>query len=144
MSQTSSGRKRRLQSEINVVPYIDVMLVLLVIFMVTAPLLSQGVKVQLPGSNTSQAVNSAHPFVVTVDRKGNFYINHGAPDAQTAVDADTVRAAAKAYLAAHPKQAVYVRADKDTPYQDVVRAMSLLQQAGATKLGLPTRAINKP
>lgn len=142
MNAASGRKKRRLNAEMNVVPYIDVMLVLLVIFMVTAPLLSQGVKVDLPHSSASRPSSSPDPFMVTVDKAGRMYISHGSADPHTAVSADAVRNAAEHYLAEHPKQTVFVRADKDTPYHNVISAMALLQAAGAEKVGLPTQAVD--
>ena len=136
MSQTRYGRKKRLMSEINVVPYIDVMLVLLVIFMVTAPLLSSGVKVDLPQA-VAEAVEDENeePFVVTVDVDGKYYLN----DNETAVtDNEELKNAAIAVLTANPRLPFLVRGDTATDYGNVVKAMVLLQQAGVGSVGLIT------
>ncbi len=130
--------KRAPMAEINVVPYIDVMLVLLVIFMITAPLLSQGVDVELP-----QAVaepldqQSKEPVVVTVDLKGDFYINIG--DGQDKpISADLLVQRTAAILRHQPGTPVMVRGDAEVGYGKVVYVMTLLQQAGAPSVGLVT------
>lgn len=134
----SSIKRRRLMSEINVVPYIDVMLVLLVIFMITAPLLTQGVEVDLPKA-TSEPLppNSLEPIVVTVDAKGRYYLNIGEkPNA--VIDSEKLRLTVAKALKSKPDLAVIVKGDRQVPYGDVVAVMSLLQEAGAPKVGLMT------
>ncbi|WJW74958.1 protein TolR [Thiohalobacter sp. IOR34] len=129
--------KRRPIAEINVVPYIDVMLVMLVIFMITAPLLTQGVQVELP-SAAAEALpaDSLEPLEVTVDAEGRYYLNLG--DERQPVDADTLLQRAAAVLRHKPKTPVLVRGDQAVNYGAVVRAMVLLQQAGAPSVGLVT------
>lgn len=129
---------RRLMAEINVVPYIDVMLVLLVIFMITAPLLSQGIEVELPRA-TSDPVDttSREPVIVTVDVRGGYYMNVG-ENPEGGIDADTLVQRVAAVLRRSPDTAVYVRGDKDVRYGRVVAAMSLLQTAGVPRIGLLT------
>jgi biopolymer transport protein TolR len=136
MAQTSHGR--RLMGEINVVPYIDVMLVLLIIFMITAPLMTQGVKVELPkaGAEPLEA-QRLQPLVLSVDRAGRLYLNVGA-DPQTALDEETVAARAGATLRANPETQVLVKADNAVAYGRVVQAMVILQRAGASKVGFIT------
>ena len=136
MSQTRYGRKKRLMGEINVVPYIDVMLVLLVIFMVTAPLLSTGVKVDLPETSAETMPDvEEEPFVVTVDIDGNFYLN----DSEDAVsDPAEVQRQAQAVLARNPRLPFLVRGDTAANYGYVVEAMVLLQKAGVESVGLVT------
>ena len=131
-------RRRRPMSEINVVPYIDVMLVLLVIFMVTAPLLTQGVDVELP-QTTAEPIQTdqGEPLVVTVDADGRYYMNRGG-DADTALDAGALANRAAAVMQTNEKMPVYVRGDSGVPYGKVVTAMALLQQAGAPRVGLLT------
>jgi len=130
------GRKKRLMAEINVVPYIDVMLVLLIIFMVTAPLLSQGVKVELPRAAAEVIAEDAHePFVLTVDAGGNYYL-HDEPEKIAA--AKDIRAHAAAVLRRAPGTPFLVRGDAAAAYADVVRAMLLLQEAGVESIGLVT------
>jgi biopolymer transport protein TolR len=127
-------------SEINVVPYIDVMLVMLVIFMVTAPLLTQGVKVELPQA-AAEPMDSKdqEPLVVTVDAGGSLYLNIGdAPDDPVQGDALVQRVAA--VLRRQPAKPVMVRGDHAADYGSVVAAMVLLQQAGISGVGLVTES----
>ena len=129
-------------AEINVVPYIDVMLVLLVIFMITAPILSQGVTVDLPKA-ASQTLKAAdrEPIVVSVDRQGLFYLNiNENPAAPITPQALTVRVAAELQLASQTNQKlnVLVKGDQGVEYGKVIAAMSLLKQAGAEQVGLLT------
>ncbi|MFC1747340.1 protein TolR [Pseudomonadota bacterium] len=125
-------------AEINVVPYIDVMLVLLVIFMITAPLLSQGVKVDLPDTDaTSLEQEAKEPIEVTVDSEGNYYINVGGEEKEP-VEADEIVRRAEIILRTKPGTPVVVRGDTNVNYGAVVQVMSLLQQAGAPSVGLAT------
>lgn len=131
-------RSRRVMSEINVVPYIDVMLVLLIIFMVTAPLLTQGVKIDLPKAEAT-AVDRAEsePLVVSVDAAGNFYINFGGED-DVPVTEEELLARAVALIRSRPETQVLVRGDAAVGYGKVVTAMALLKAAGAGSVGLLT------
>ncbi|OBS09007.1 protein TolR [Acidihalobacter prosperus] len=126
-------------AQINVVPYIDVMLVLLVIFLVTAPLLKQGVKVDLPHvpSKPVSSQPTQTPLTVTVNAQGAFFVNQGANPTQ-ALDAAALRHIAGEILSKHPKIQVYVRGDSHVSYGKVVEAMGILQQVGADKVGLVT------
>ena len=129
-------------SEINVVPYIDVMLVLLVIFMITAPILTQGVTVDLPKS-VSQSLKAAdrEPIIVSVNRDGVFFLNINTnPGEAMDPQALMVRVAAELELARQSGQAlnVLVKGDQGVPYGKVISAMSLLKQAGAEQVGLLT------
>ena len=138
----AAGRpKRRLMGEINVVPYIDVMLVLLIIFMITAPLLTQGIKVELPKASaepiSARAVNNLEPLVLSVDARGRLYLNVGAKPQQPLDDA-TALARATAALRRAPQRVVLVKGDRAVPYGRIVAAMVMLQQAGAAKLGFLT------
>ena len=136
--RTPRGARRRPISEINVVPYIDVMLVLLVIFMVTAPLLTQGVKVDLPNADAQPIdTREREPLVVSVTARGEYYINYG-DDKDRPIDAQTLVTRAGALLRLQPGIPVVVRGDKDVPYGAVVRVMTLLQKAGAPSVGLMT------
>ena len=136
MPQTARGR--RLMGEINVVPYIDVMLVLLIIFMITAPLLTQGVKVDLPkaGAEPLEA-QQLQPLVLSVDRAGRLYLNVGGNPA-AALDEQTVAVRATAMLGRHPDTPVLLKADSAVAYGRVVQAMVILQRAGARKVGFIT------
>ncbi len=132
------AKKLRPMAEINVVPYIDVMLVLLVIFMITAPLLTQGVKVDLPQADAKPMDEDAkRPLVVSVDKQGVFHITYDDDRTQTVEDEELQRQAA-AILATNPGIPVLVKGDKDVDYGRVIRAMVLLQQAGAPNIGLLT------
>lgn len=126
-------------SEINVVPYIDVMLVLLVIFMITAPLLTQGVQVELPkvSAEPVDVKENQEPLVVTVDRNGQYYVNIG-DDQDKPIGHDTLVQRVAAVMKYKPKTQVLVRGDSDTRYGEVVTAMALIQKAGAPSVGLLT------
>jgi biopolymer transport protein TolR len=137
----ANQRKRRMMGEINVVPYIDVMLVLLIIFMITAPLLTQGVQVELPDANAQpidpELLKDREPLVLSVDRDGRYYLNIGG-DEDAPIDAAEVARRAGAVLARDAATPVLVKADERVPYGSVVRGMVLLQQAGAKKIGFLT------
>ena len=131
-------------SEINVVPYIDVMLVLLVIFVITAPLLTQGVKVDLPQADAEPLdVESQEPLVVTIDATRNYYVNYGENQASP-VEPQVLAARVAALLRHRPGLAVVVRGDENVPYGDVVILMTILQRAGAPSVGLMTEAPPEP
>jgi biopolymer transport protein TolR len=131
-------KKRRAIADINVVPYIDVMLVLLIIFMVTAPLLKQGVDVDLPNAPANPLdANSPEPIVVSVDRKGAMFLNI-APEAEAQISAEALVQQVKAALARDPKRPVMVRGDANGPYQNVVSTLVLLQRAEVGSVGLVT------
>ena len=126
-------------SEINVVPYIDVMLVLLVIFMITAPLLTQGVKVELPQASAEPLPPDAlEPLVLTVDATGRYYLNVGGKGETVPVDLETLYARVAAVLKHKPETPVMVRGDKLVDYGQVIEAMVRLQAAGAPTVGLIT------
>lgn len=134
-------RKRRLMAEINVVPYIDVMLVLLIIFMVTAPLLTQGIKVDLPDAAAEpldpELTKNNDPLILSVDATGLLYLNVGDNEDQPREPRE-ILALASAVLRQKPQTAVLVKADQNVPYGRVITAMVLLQRAGAKKLGFLT------
>ena len=140
-------RRRKLMGEINVVPYIDVMLVLLVIFMITAPLLKEGVKVDLPDAGAkpidSEFLAKHEPLIVTIDARGRLYVNFGQNPDKPASEA-TVSARTAALLRRDPQTPILVKADTAVPYGTVVRAMVLLQHAGAAKVGFLTDPIKPP
>jgi biopolymer transport protein TolR len=127
--------------EINVVPYIDVMLVLLVIFMITAPLLKEGVKVDLPEAGAKpidpEFLAKHEPLIVTIDARARLFVNFG-PNPDKPVSEATVSARTSALLRRDPQTPVLVKADTTVPYGTLVRAMVLLQHAGATKVGFLT------
>lgn len=132
--------KRRLMGEINVVPYIDVMLVLLIIFMVTAPLLSQGVEVELPDAGAEpleQDMQDTEPLILSVDAAGSFYLNVGDDEEQPRDPAQIVKLA-ETVLSKKPNVPVLVKADENVAYGSVISGMVLLQRAGAKKVGFLT------
>src|ERR1700749_1243468 len=145
MAQVSRGR--RLMGDINVVPYIDVMLVLLIIFMITAPLLTQGVKVELPKAGAEpldpEMLKNSIPLVLSVDREGRLFMNIGG-NPEAALDADTVMARATAALRRNPELPVLVKADNHVEYGRVVQAMVILQKSGARKVGFITDPLPPP
>jgi biopolymer transport protein TolR len=133
--------KRRLMSEINVVPYIDVMLVLLIIFMITAPLLTQGISVDLPNAPAQaldpELLKDNEPLVLSIDRDGRFYLNIG-DDEQSPIEDEAVVELASAVLRRNAETPVLVKGDETVPYGRVVTGAVLLQQAGASKIGFQT------
>ena len=133
-----SRQRRRPMSEINVVPYIDVMLVLLVIFMVTAPLITQGVKVELPHAD-AEVISSetSEPVVITVDQFGDLYLDLG-EDKNQPVDPQTLMVRISAVLKYNPNVSIMVKGDATVDYGRVVEAMVLAQAAGAPSVGLIT------
>jgi biopolymer transport protein TolR len=137
----ANPRRRKLMGEINVVPYIDVMLVLLIIFMITAPLLTQGVQVELPDANARpldpDLLKDHEPLVLSVDRDGRYYLNVGKNE-DAAIGTDEVARRASAVLGRDAATPVLVKADERVPYGRVVQGMALLQQAGAKKIGFLT------
>jgi biopolymer transport protein TolR len=136
-SYRGTGRKR-LKAEINVVPYIDVMLVLLIIFMVTAPLVTQGVKVDLPqAAAESLPEDTKPPMIASIDKDGRYYLSVG-DNSDTPLDADEMSALVETQLSIDPKAQFIVKGDGDVDYKTVVRLMVLLQQAGVPSLGLMT------
>ena len=131
-------RKRKLKSEINVVPYIDVMLVLLIIFMVTAPLLNLGVDIDLPQANAKPIQSNKDPVIVSVDANGGYTLK--LPDASKKnVSAAELDAQVRALVATNPNIAVYVAGDEKASYQKVFLALGLLQNAGVDKVGLMSK-----
>ena len=131
------GGRRRLNAEINVVPYIDVMLVLLIIFMVTAPLLTQGIDVELPEADAANITQGDEPITLSVSRTGQLFLNVG-EDHSAALTDEEVVARASAIAKNKPKEMFLVEGDAKVPYESVARGMSLLQSAGVTKIGFVT------
>ena len=144
MSTHLHRTRKKPMAEINVVPYIDVMLVLLVIFMITAPLLTQGVAVDLPQATAEALSKDAdEPLIVSVDVEGNFYINIGEnPDAP--IDGDKMTTMVAAVLRHKPGTPVMIKGDRNVQYEKVVNAMTLIQSAGVPSVGLITRTPEKP
>jgi len=130
----------RLNAQMNIVPYIDVMLVLLVIFMITAPLLTPGVKVDLPQAEAKPLESSQknEPLILSVDAQGRYYLNVG-NNTSKPIDDKQVMAFTAAVLRRRPNTQVLVRGDESVPYGRMVHAMTLLQEAGAPNVGLVTK-----
>ena len=137
-------RKRRLIGEINVVPYIDVMLVLLIIFMATAPLLTQGVKVELPKATSEPlAARNQQPLILSIDANARMFLNTGASPT-VPLDETTLLAGVRQALAANPDRDVLVKADTRVAYGKVIGAMVILQRGGASKVGFLTDPLPEP
>ncbi|MFC3392240.1 protein TolR [Aidingimonas halophila] len=130
------GGHNKPMGEINVVPFIDVMLVLLVIFMIAAPMLTQGVQVDLPQvtSEPIEDVEDSDPIIVSVDRDGEYYIS--LDDEETSVSLDNIGDRIIAILERRPDTPVMVRGDRNVSYGQVVTLMSTLQTAGVANVGL--------
>ena len=140
------ANRRKPMSEINVVPYIDVMLVLLIIFMVTAPMLTQGVKVDLPqtSSDPIQADKDVEAIIVSVDSNGAYYVEVGDRGSDP-MALEELQAEVAKILSQRSNSEVLVRGDEQVRYGTVVRLMSALQMAGAANIGLITEApLDKP
>ena len=135
MSRQNS--KRRPIAEINVVPYIDVMLVLLVIFMATAPLLMQGVQVELPKASTAPVDAKEEPLIVSIKADGSYYINLG-DEHEKAVDLADLSQKVRVVVGRKPDTSVLIWGDTNVPYGSVIALMSSLKAVGATSLGLVT------
>jgi len=132
------SKKRRPMSDINVVPYIDVMLVLLIIFMITAPIVQQGVEIDLPQAAAKpMSPDEAEPVVVSVDIKGDFYLDIG-DEPDKPIDAQLMVNRVAAVRQLKPSIPVLVRGDRNVGYGKVIDAMVLLQRAGVEKVGLMT------
>jgi biopolymer transport protein TolR len=129
---TLGGNNDRLMSDINVTPFVDVMLVLLIIFMVTAPMMIQGVDVSLPEATSAPMSSENEQLIVTIDKKNQVYIN------DFRVGAENLKEKLVQILKNRTDQEVYLRADKTVPYGMVVYVMSEVKGAGIEKLGMIT------
>ncbi len=140
MATNTTVKRRKRMAEINVVPYIDVTLVLLVIFMVTAPLFHQGVEVELPSAPAEQLEKTdenQEPLIVSVNQAGQVFVNLTETPDQAVAD-DEFRNQIKQILSKQEDNPIYVRGDKDVDYGRVVNVMVMLQDAGAENVGLIT------
>src|SRR5262249_32247042 len=144
----SVNKGRRLMGEINVVPYIDVMLVLLIIFMITAPLLTQGIKVDLPKAGAEpldpKMLKNAIPIVLSVDKEGRLYLNIGGGGPKTPPGPPEGSDRPTTPPPATPPLTLLVKADNAVPYGGVVQAMVILQKSGAKKVGFITDPLPQP
>jgi len=130
--------KRKLNADINVVPYIDVTLVLLIIFMVTAPMLTQGVSVELPRAAAEPVeTEDNEPLIVSVDAQGQYFVNLG-EDEMRPRTADDIASLIGQIIQVNPGKLLLVRGDRSASYEQVVRLMVLLQGVGAERVGLVT------
>jgi biopolymer transport protein TolR len=130
--QLSRGRTRRGNGEINVTPFVDVVLVLLIIFMVTAPLMLQGMDVNLPETTTQPIQMTKAPLVLTVTKQGEYSI------AKAVSPAAELEAKLGAIFEERGEKELFLRADEEAPYGVVVQAMAAARRAGATRLGIVT------
>ncbi len=128
-------KRHKLKSEINVVPYIDVMLVLLIIFMVATPMLKSNVDVNLPQANARSLQDKKDPVIVSVGADGQLFLTLGEAKKEP-IDADTMKAKVGAFVKANPEVNVLVAGDRDGKYDGVYQVLSDLQQAGVAKVGL--------
>jgi biopolymer transport protein TolR len=127
-----SNSDRGTMSQINVTPLVDVMLVLLVIFMVTAPMMQQGVQVNLPKAETKSLPSPEESVVVSIEKSGRIFIN------SSEIPAGDLRAKLSEMFAARTKKEVFLKADKDVPYGNVVKTMAEIKGAGIERLGMVT------
>jgi len=131
------GSNKRLMSDINVTPFVDVMLVLLIIFMVTAPMMVQGVNVSLPETTAQPLPSETEHLIVTIDAKGQVHISN------YPVAMDSLRHKLSKILEGRSDREVYLRADKNIPYGNVVKVMAEIKAAGVEKLGMVTVPIEE-
>ena len=143
MQSGRTRKRRKLKAEINVVPYIDVMLVLLIIFMVTAPLLNLGVDIHLPQSTAKAVQTDKEPIVISVDQGGKLYLTLGAAQKES-IDADTLVKKVSAFVRQNPQVPVLIAGDLRASYGEVYEILPALQQAGVAKVGLMSQPVQGP
>lgn len=124
------GSVHRALSEINVTPFVDVMLVLLIIFMVTAPMMQQGIDVDLPETTTQPLRVKSEPLILTVKKNGKYYL------ARKEIPVAELRPKLEAIFEGRDTKEIFLRADRDAAYELVVAALAAAREAGATKLGM--------
>ena len=130
------AKKKNLKAEINVVPYIDVMLVLLIIFMILSPLLIQGIEVDLPKTDTTKMSVQSEPLVISIDESGNYFINVG--EESLAIDLEELKRKSKVIYDANPEIEVVFQSDKDVSFDFVAKAMASVQSVVIYKIGIVT------
>ncbi|WP_133407260.1 protein TolR [Parashewanella tropica] len=141
MMQVYQRKRRRPVAEINVVPYIDVMLVLLIIFMVTAPIVTQGVKVDLPSAQSEPLpAEGKPPLVASIDSVGDYFLNDGDGPASSPKTLEQISIEVAAIIQLEPERPVVVKADRNIPYDRVIQLMVSLQAAGVPSVGLMTES----
>ncbi len=132
MEINSRGSDRPVMSQINVTPFVDVMLVLLVIFMITAPMMQQGMQVNLPKTESKAMDVKEEPIIVTVDKSGRAFLD------KAEVPQGQLKTKLTALFATKTKKEVFLKADRDVPYGDVIRTMAEIKGAGVERLGMLT------
>ena len=130
------AKRKKLQAEINVVPYIDVMLVLLIIFMVLSPLLIQGIEVNLPQTDTTKMSIQNEPLVISIDANGNYYLNLG--DENLSISIEELKRKALVIYQANNDIEVVFQSDEDVSFNSVAKAMAAVQSVGISKIGIVT------
>ena len=130
------AKKKNLKAEINVVPYIDVMLVLLIIFMVLSPLLIQGIEVNLPETDTTKMSVQNEPLVISINNEGNYFINVG--DESLPINLEELKRKSKVIFEANPEIEVVFQSDKDVAFDFVAKGMASVQSVGISKIGIVT------
>jgi biopolymer transport protein TolR len=130
------AKKKNLKAEINVVPYIDVMLVLLIICMVLSPLLIQGIEVNLPSTDTTKMSVQNEPLVISIDLNGKYYINVG--DESLPIDLNELKRKSSIIFEANPDIEIVFQSDKNVVFDSVAKAMAAVQSVGITKIGIVT------
>jgi len=128
----SRSNDRQVMSQINVTPFVDVMLVLLVIFMITAPMMQQGMQVNLPKTEAKAMNVKDEPIIVTVDKSGRAFLD------KEEIPQGQLKAKLATLFAARSKKEVFLKADRDVPYGDVIRTMAEIKGAGVERLGMLT------
>ncbi len=134
---TGNGGDRRLMADINIVPLVDVMLVLLIIFMVTAPMLTQGVDVNLPQANAKAMRSEEERLVITVDRNSRIFVG------KQPMEFNRLSESLKAIVERRADRQVYFRADRTVPYGFVVKVIAEVRNAGIEKLGMVTEPLER-
>ncbi|WXT99711.1 MAG: Tol-Pal system protein TolR [Catillopecten margaritatus gill symbiont] len=133
--------KPTIDAQINIVPYIDVMLVLLVIFMMTTPIIEQGIEVDLPNGNAKAVdLGNQEPTIVTIDRNGEYFINSMSDDTPERLSASKIAARVQARIQTFPTMKVFVKGDREVAYGAVIALMSFLQKQGVGKIGIITES----
>ena len=130
------GKKRKLHAEINVVPYIDVMLVLLIIFMILSPLLIQGIDVNLPKTDTTKMTVQNEPLVISINNAGEYFLNIG--EETLPISLEELKRKSSVIFKANPKIEVIFQSDKNVKFDYVAKAMASVQSTGITKIGIVT------